>query len=228
MYSTKTSSSKIHLVSSNLKTTWSINFPILKTCNPTSACRSFCYAKHKRLAMPSSLNRQNLVFDIFQSTDPELIAQILAYGCNKRDLLFLRWCGSGDLFTKAVKALNATAKLTPKTKHWVTTRKPEMLKQIENLSNIYVGFSLDGSEDSKKRKEKVELIQHPRVYYSYVRSSITENVMGASIVFNMQQSKLLPYEDASKICPADAKKIPIVGACSKCKMCFSDRILKSK
>lgn len=217
---------KVHLVSNNLKTDWSINFPINETCQPTPACR-LCYAKKGRLRMPSSLNRQKQVYDLFMNEDPKALAREIGRGYQRKNLDFLRWCGSGDLFSDAVVVLNHVARDYPDTVHWVVTRKPSMVALVEHLPNIYLMFSLDNTEESKRRKAIVDAMRHPRVYYSYMRQEMGENTMGASIVFNNQQNhRNLTYDDPKTCCPVDAKAMPIKGACKKCRKCFSPGIYR--
>jgi len=105
--------------------------------------------------------------------------------------------------------------------------RAQIFTHIEDLPNIYLMFSLDSSEASKKRKEEVERLDHPQVYYSFLRQSMNEDTMGASIIFNLQQNKKqLKYDDRKRTCPVDAGVMPIHGACNKCRKCFSPGVYK--
>lgn len=217
------------ICSANLKTGWSINFPIQKTCSPTSVCRELCYARKGRLSLDQSLNRQERVFKLFNEYSPKILAEKIADEYRKKKMTFLRWCGSGDLFTKAVKVLNLVAEEYPESIHWVVTRKPSAAIKVKPLDNIYLMFSLDNSKDSIKRKAKVDnylLSQiYNRVYYSYLRQYKHEDTLGASIIFNQQQKKgQLPYDDKKRVCPVDADVVPIKNACESCRKCFSPRV----
>lgn len=219
---------KTHLVSTNLKTTWSVNFPIAETCQPTSVCNKYCYAKSGRLSMQKSLVRQKKVYEIFKNTDPERVAAAITDGCIKRGLTFLRWAGSGDMSEYAVNVLNFVAEHTSNTVHWVVTRIPSMVKLIKPVRNVCVGFSLDGCMMSKERKKEVDAINHPRQYYSYLRQFPEEDVGDARIIYNLKQKKnQLPYKDI-RVCPVDAGRLKVIDACKKCRKCFSDKCLKLK
>lgn len=218
---------KEHLASPNRKTGYSINFDIEKTCNPTSLCREVCYARKGPISWPAAIQKQDRVLEIFKKEDPERIAYEIGEGCIRKELEFLRWCGSGDLFPEAVKVLNIIGEKYPETKHWIVTRKPGMAKRLIAAPNFYIMFSLDGSCESKQRKKLVDNYSHPRIYYSFMRQSMDEDTMGASIVFNLQQKKKqLGYDNKKTCCPVDAGIIPLEGACSKCKKCFSEGVYK--
>lgn len=223
-----TSSRPIHLVSDNVKTGYSINFPIEKTCNPTALCRKYCYARKGRLNMARSLTRQDAVYDILKSRDPAVVARTIADGCNRRHLPFLRWAGSGDMFPEAVEVLNRVAEQTPETRHWIATRKPEIVELIEPRPNIFIGFSLDSSTN-KSHKQTVNELKHPRQYYSFVRQYPDEDTQGAAIIYNLHKNKKLLRDakvEQGFICPVDGDRMEIRNACSKCRRCFNEKVLQ--
>jgi len=106
---------------------------------------------------------------------------------------------------------------------WIATRIPEMARLVtRDGESIYLQFSLDGSDECRKRRAKIARSRHPRLYYSFLRRSMDEDTMGARIVYNAQQyRKHLTCDDRRTVCPADAEVLPIKGACEKCRMCFS-------
>jgi len=53
-----------------------------------------------------------------------------------------------------------------------------------------------------------------------------QDTMGASVIFNEQNTKGLPIVKNS--CPADAKLIGHEGACNKCQRCFSEAIFNQQ
>jgi hypothetical protein len=172
--------------------------------------------------MDMSLSRQGRVMKIFQEENPYEVARVIAEGYRKRNLSFMRWCGSGDLTPRVVQVLNILGFVYPDTIHWIVTRKPEMAELLQPYPSFYIMFSLDGTEESKKRKEQVDKLLNSRIYYSYLRQEADEDTLGASIIFNMQQKKKeLPYDDPKRVCPVDAAVLPVEGACKKCKKCFS-------
>jgi hypothetical protein len=212
------------ILSANLKTGYSINTPILETCDPTSVCREACYARKGRLAMPNSLNRQALVFEILQRQNPEYLGKVIINSYRKKNLSFLRWCGSGDLTKEVCEVINQTCLHGPETVQFVVTRKTDMLPLLMNFPNLFIGFSLDGSCESVARKKIVDSIQHPRQYYSYLRQRADEDTHNAAVIFNLQRLKhQLPK--GSNCCPVDTGQMKTEGACEKCKRCFSKRIL---
>jgi len=220
--------SRTHLVSTNLKTGWSINFPIIQTCNPTPVCEKLCYAKYGRLAMSPSLQRQNQVLKIFQEEGAEALADTIAEGYKKKQLTFLRWNGVGDLTPKICQIINIIGSKYPDQIHWIVTRKPEMVKLLNyNMPNMYIQFSLDGSQDSIERKKTVESLNHPRVYFSFLRCEEDEDTLNASIIFNLQQKKgSLSYN--AKCCPVDSGRLPVENACEKCRKCFNPKVFNNQ
>jgi hypothetical protein len=177
--------------------------------------------------MHSSLTRQARVFKVFCEENPKQIAQVIAQGYIRRNLNFLRWCGVGDLTPEVCKVINELGTKYPDTCHKVVTRKPSMVKLLRrDMPNVYIMFSLDGSPESKKRKKQVDKLQHPRVYYSYLRESADEDTMGAQIIFDAHHMKgKLPW-DAKRCCPVDSGKMEMERACEKCKKCFSPKIYR--
>lgn len=179
--------------------------------------------------MERSIVRQNAVYAIFKEEDPVVVAEVVARGCNRRHLSFLRWAGSGGMFPEAVEVLNLVAEQTPGTHHWITTRKPDVVELIKPRDNIFIGFSLDST--SMDRKVVVDKLNHPRVYYSFVRQYPEENTHNSAIIYNLQQKKKeLSTAKAENgfVCPVDGGKMPVKGACARCRRCFSPVVLKNK
>lgn len=218
---------KLHLVSANYKTTWSINFPIHKTCDPTKTCYRLCYGRRGRLAMGNSLTRQDKVYEVFCKEDPNRIAYEIAKGYRRRNLSFIRWCGVGDLTEDVVNVLNILGTEHSDTVHWVVTRRVDMVAKLRHdMPNVYIGFSLDESDESLERKQAVDELNHPRVYYTFLRETADTDTLGAKIIFDSHALKgQLPYSPKT-CCPVDSGKMPMENACSRCKKCFSPRILK--
>lgn len=218
---------KLHLVSANYKTRWSINFPICETCEPTKTCYRLCYGRHGRLAMKVSLTRQHKVFHAFMNEDPKDIATVIANGYRRKNLSWLRWCGVGDLVPRSVKVVNILGTKHKDTRHKIVTRKVENIKLLEHdMPNMYIMFSLDGSEESKKRKAAVDKLNHPRVYYSFLRESADQDTLGAQIIFDAHNMKgKLPW-DPKRCCPVDSGRMAMENACEKCKKCFSPGVYR--
>lgn len=216
---------KEKICSWNTKTGFSVNFPIAGTCRPTAVCAKLCYgAKPGRpITWDKAVRKYLRVHKYFLETPPEEIADRLHREYVGRKMTFLRWNGVGDLFPESVAVINQIARRHPDMVLWIATRIPEMARMVTRKGeNIYLQFSLDGSEECRKRRSRIVRSRHPRLYYSFLRTSMDEDTMGARIVYNAQQYKdRLKCDDRRTVCPADAEIMPIKGACEKCRMCFS-------
>lgn len=220
---------KEKVCSGNTKTGFSVNFPICGTCRPTAVCRELCYgAKPGRpITWDKSLLKNLRVLEYFRRAPPEEVADRIAGEYKRAGLSFLRWNGVGDLFPESVAVINAVARRHPDMVLWIATRLPEMARMVTRKGDgIFLQFSLDGSEECRKRRGIIARSRHPRLYYSFLRRSMEEDTMGVRIVYNAQQyKKHLVCDDPRTVCPADSGNLPIKGACAKCRWCFSDMAL---
>ena len=218
-----------HICSGNLKTGYSINFPIYKTCVPTKICASTCYGaiKGRPITWVNSLTKQMKIYHWFMETDPEIIADKIHKEYVAHKMTFLRWNGVGDLFKESVDVINIISEKYSDDVLWVVTRLPEWAAKINRKAkNVYIMFSLDSDPKSRERRTKMKRHRHPRLYYSYLRFNKDEDTMGARIVFNAHQmKKQLPYDDPKTVCPVDAGIIPKKNACENCRKCFSEKAL---
>ncbi len=219
------------ICSSNTKTGFSVNFPLgpKGTCRPTPVCSDTCYGAMpgKPITWTNSILKYWRVYRYFKETPPEEIAERIHREYERHKMTFLRWNGVGDLFPESAAVVSSLAKRHPEDVLLVVTRKPEMVSLVPRESdNLYLMFSLDGSEDSRRRRASALRRRHPRLYFSFLRRSPDEDTMGARIVFNAQQSKkTLPYDDSVTVCPVDADRIPVKGACAGCRRCFRPDVL---
>jgi hypothetical protein len=220
---------KEKICSSNIKTGHSINFPIWKTCRPTSVCSKLCYGAiaGRPITWTASLQKFMKNYRYFMIEDPVVIAERIYKEYKSKKMSWLRWNGVGDLFPQAIPVINHLVENHPDVTLLVVTRKPEMVQDLSRTAkNLYIMFSLDGSKLSIVSKQQVDLQNHPRLYYSYLRQTEEEDTKGSSIIFNMQQKKKeLPYEDKERVCPVDAGVIPLERACESCRKCFSSQVL---
>ena len=136
----------------------------------------------------------------------------------------------GDLFPESAAVVLEQAKRHQDDVLLVVTRKPEMVSLVpRDAENLYLMFSLDASDEARKRRAAVVRRRHPRQYFSFLRLAPDEDTMGARIVFNSQQAKrVLPFDDPVTVCPVDADKIPVKGACEMCRKCFSPQVLDGR
>lgn len=220
---------KEKICSGNTKTGFSLNFPICGTCRPTPVCAELCYgAKPGRpITWDKALLKNLRVLRYFKKAAPEEVADRIAREYRRAGMDFLRWNGVGDLFPESVAVINAVARRHPDMVIWIATRIPEMARLItRQADSIFLQFSLDGSNESRKRRREIARSRHPRLYYSFLRRSMDEDTLGSRVVYNAQQHKgSLIYDDPRTVCPADSGLLPVKGACAKCRLCFSSRAL---
>jgi hypothetical protein len=183
--------------------------------------------------MPASLKKQVRVLNYFRKHSTEEVGDRILVECKKikgrrrngnNPPLFLRWNGSGDLFPGSVRVINYVANKDPDIIHWVVTRKPKEVANIEELPNIYVMFSLDSSPESGKKLKQIR--KHERMYFSFLRRHENEDTSGAQIVFNAQKSSVSTLHDSDRCCPVDSGIIPLKGGCERCRKCFTEEILR--
>ena len=145
---------------------------------------------------------------------------------------FLRVNGGGDLFPELVPVLNAFALRNPDVRVWIVTRRFELARGIEPLPNVFLQLSLDATTPPERERLGREIVaNHPRAYFSFLRTTPADDTRGASIVFNEKRTKGLPYNGRTD-CPVDAGRLPLGNirgtggtACSKCRKCFSEAVL---
>lgn len=222
------------ICSNNSKTGFSVNFPLgpKGTCVPDPVCAQLCYGAipGRPITWTKSILKYWRVYRYFLSAPPEEIADRIHNEYVRRGMTFLRWNGVGDLFPESAAVLREVARRHPEMVLEVVTRKPDMVPLVpRKADNLYLMFSLNGSEESKRRRAKAVARRHPRLYFSFLRRVADEDTLGARIVFNAQQSKrVLPYDDPATTCPVDADMIPLKDACAKCRKCFRPDVLDGR
>jgi hypothetical protein len=130
--------------STNKVTRYSLNYPIAKTCRPTTVCAKTCYFGAGPATWPASLQKQARLYNSTVA-DPAGTAEAIVEWTRRLKLSFVRWNGGGDLFRESVLCLNKAASLMPSVPQWVVTRLPEHAVKIEPRSNVFVHFSVDKS-----------------------------------------------------------------------------------
>lgn len=216
------------IFSGNLKTGYSINFPVALTCHPTSICANNCYASKngKPITFLVSLKKQLRLYNYFLSENPQTVANRIVSEYHKKRLTWLRWNGSGDLFPEATGVVKEICRADKKVKLLIVTRKLEFIVDIPKTKNIYLMFSVDAS--SYNRMNEAKKVGHPRLYFSFLRTNKDDDTSGCQIIFNLQSlKKVLPFDDKKRCCPVDAGQLALLDGCNQCKKCFSERILKT-
>lgn len=230
------------LLSANAKTSISLDFPIGRTCDPTPLCARTCYASSPRAATTwrKSLRKRLRNLRYFELEEPDAaIARLTREFASARRrwagrarLDYLRVNGTGDLFPALVPVLNGFAERNPDVRVWIVTRRFDLAAGIARLANVYLQLSLDARTPLRLMAEARRLVEeHPRAYFSYLRTSREDVTRGAAIVFNEKHTPDLPYHGKTD-CPVDAGRLALdnvrgVGgtACAKCRKCFSEAVL---
>ena len=208
----------LRLLAENLKTGWSVNFPILGTCEPSAVCRRICYAAGGHFRF-TNVQRANLArLEFFRTMPTSEVADRIYYEAKAHGLSHLRWCGSGDLFLEAVAVLNDLAGRRRDLVNVVYSRKPECINALAVAPQIVINVSLDRSS-----LDLVDRITHPEVRYTYLRETV-DDVPPAyadvpiEVVFN-NHGQHFPDHDARE-CAATNGRMPTAGACLRCRRCF--------
>lgn len=231
------------LLSANAKTSVSLDFAIGQTCDPTALCARTCYASSPRAATTwrKSLRKRlrNLRYVELAPPD-EAVARLEREFASARrrwapraKLDHLRVNGTGDLFPTLIPVLNAFARRNPDVRLWIVTRRFDLAAGIAVLPNIFLQLSLDATTKPEHEAVARRLVEtHPRAYFSFLRTSPTDDTKGAAIVFNEKRTRGLPYEGRTD-CPVDAGRLSLgnvrgVGgtACAKCRKCFSEAVIE--
>lgn len=235
---------KYPLLSSNAKTSVSLDFPIGHTCTPTALCARVCYAS--RPGTPArwdkSVRMRLRTLRYFELASPATAAARLwrEFGKAQRAwarrglvLDFLRVSGTGDLTIEVVRALNLFTEAHPEITLWVVSRKPAVAGMLVARPNLFLQLSTDATTTPMARAQmQAVMAGNPRAYLSFLRTEAHDNTHGAAIVFNEKATPGLPYGGMGD-CPVDAGRLELgnvrgVGgtACSKCRKCFNPRTLE--
>lgn len=210
------------ILSLNLKTGMSINFPVHATCRPTKVCARICYAckPNSRLNMTNALKKSWRNYFFFTTHTTAEIADKIAIEFEKLNRKigapFLRWNGVGDLFSEAVEVLNYMAKHY-QIKHLVYSRRAEMVNRVDVSPRLAINYSLDEANWTTWTK-----ITRPQTNFTFLRTSsfMPPASVPVDIVFPSQQdAKNLPAD--VRDCPADRFITPILkqNACIACQLC---------
>jgi len=213
------------ILSSNMVTGHSVNFPIAETCLPTAVCLKTCYFAKGRTGSINSLTQQQRIYN-YVISDPIKFAQIVALEYDKHQLSYLRWNGGGDLFPHSIAALNYLGKIRPDIILWVVTRIPEMAVQVDDLPNVYVHFSLDRHSFSRRKKFLSLKPKTKKYFFSYqcdkYEKPNPKDLEGISVVFFDTYKPTCDIEQFPQdiICPLNIRN-DISNTCESCRRCFN-------
>jgi hypothetical protein len=225
---------KEKVLSFNKVTGYSVNFPIYRTCKPTTVCSKTCYYAKAGSSWPAALKKQLRLYNSVVA-DPAGLAVRLSkeIDARRKKLSFIRWNGGGDLFEESVVMLNHFADLKPELPIWLVTRIPKLAAKVVNRPNLFIHFSLDAA--SFKRREEFEKIDKlsDNYFYSYQcdkdENPGSEKLLNTSVVFF---DRYLPKGDFSHIeeeivCPLNTRK-DITNTCEECRRCFDASATKHR
>lgn len=218
-------------LSHNDKTGLSINLPIVGTCRPTRACRSYCYGLGGPIAFPFAIRRerQNLdrlvVLESAPLQDVEREADFLAFRVQQAEQDFLRINGVGDLVLGMVRLLPVVADRHGWLHLWVSTRRLDMVELLPVKQNLHIMLSCDRTTPCSQMDRMRQLIveRGPTYYLAYVSMGPDDRAPDdVTIVFNYHAGGIRTDSGDPRACGAtvpggDAHK----GACAPCGRCWS-------
>ena len=225
------------ILSHNKVTGFSVNFPIVSTCQPSKVCAETCYGLAGPISWSASLAKHTKNLEWAKAT-PQGFADKLEKECSKllaKDpSFFLRWNGVGDLFPESTEALIHLNRALPELPIWCVTRIPEAVPPLLNLKNLWIHFSLD--KESMKRKVLLqEMIEDTpnNLFFSYQAdkneylSCIPEEI---SVLF-LDAYKITPVNEHLRheraLCPLNLST-NIENVCYECRRCFSQKAVEMR
>jgi hypothetical protein len=231
------------MISSNAKTSISLDFPIGHTCRPTKLCADVCYASGPRAPTlwRKSLNKRLRNRRIVLEFPPEVVASKLerefrrlqlAWRRRRVKLDFLRINGTGDLFPELIHVLNRFIMSCPDVRLWIVSRQVPLAERILVRPNVFLQLSVDRTTKAHDLQATRDLVaNNPRAYMSFLRTRHDDDTLGAAIVFNEKLNRLLPFQGVTD-CPVDAGVLGLGNirgqggtACATCRKCFTDPVL---
>lgn len=216
-------------VSHNSKTGYSINTAIARTCRPTKACATYCYALEGRLQFPAGLRRQVENAAFFETAD-ELSLLTHARKVGQRVLkrqTFVRMFGVGDLQRGSAFFIACLARENPKLQVWTSTRKLEIAEVLPDVPNLHVMLSMDSTTTAANVEKSRDLVRRRdgQYYIAWVRRSADEVVPPwVTVVFEEHHvgKGRAKWDPEPRACPATVEGgVAHDGACAKCRFCFS-------
>lgn len=214
-----------HVLSFNKVTGYSVNLPIAETCIPTAVCMKTCYFAVGAPSWSNSLRHQRKVMNTMKA-NPEAFAERVSLEYDNLGLSFIRWNGGGDLFAENVAAINHLGRMRPDIPIWVVTRLPEWASQIDEVSNVFIHFSLD-KHSLDRRRDFVRLKPRSRnFFFSYQcdRDEVPnpKNLQGVAVLFfdSYKPTCSLERYEAEIVCPLNGRN-DITDMCQSCRRCFN-------
>jgi len=225
------SSRNSEILSANRVTGWSVNFPIGVTCQPSKLCANTCYGLGGPITWPASLSKHLRNYDWCRSDTVGFVDQLEAECMRKlsRDPNFyVRWNGVGDLFQESIHALMEINKRLPDMPVWCVTRIPEFARQLANVPNLWVHFSLDRSSLDRYTLLSESLKSASNLFFSYQcepDEHLKELPEFISVLFfdgyKIRDQNSI-WATSAVTCPLNLRK-DISGTCAQCRRCFNGK-----
>lgn len=217
------------MLSGNRVVGWSVDFPIARTCAPTSVCVNTCYYARDVTAIPHNLAKQNAVMETVLRDPVGAAHRIAREFLSKRGAAFLRWNGGGDLFPEAVECVNTIGRLYPQIAVWVVSRRPRLAAEIADAERVFLHLSLDRSSRSRLR-EWLALPRRPERWFASYQCARDEEPdldllarSGFSVVFrDAYRAVSAPMGEAALrvSCPLNGAA-SVDDGCKRCGRCWS-------
>ena len=175
------------------------SLPAEKTCNGTTHCKKFCYAKKAERAYPNVLPCRERNFNISKGND--FVRQVTKWIYRERPEYF-RIHESGDFYSQAyVNKWKDIMTLCPDTTFLAYTQKYEL--RFPNMNNFVLYYSI--WDDTKFNKVPLDR------NYAFVMENKDKGIV---------YDKIIKYVvDEAKKCMKEKKKI----GCQDCLWCFKNK-----
>lgn len=206
--------------STNKVTGWSLNVPIIGTCQPTTVCAETCYFAKGPSTWSSSLKKQHRLMNSMKA-DPIGTADRIASSARRKKMSFIRWNGGGDLFPEMIPCIDRVATELPDVPQWVVTRKAELASLITPRHNVYVHFSVDRASWERLRQMEF-LAQHGLQWHWSYQCDVDETPPSQDVApvifrngYDPKGEQTYPFD-----CPLNTSE-SIVRICQSCRRCFN-------
>ena len=212
--------------STNKVTGYSLNFPIIGTCSPTSVCSETCYFAKGPSTWTPSLEKQSRLQASLDRDPLALAWQIVGWAIRLK-LTFIRWQGGGDMTRNTPACLDEVALALPAVPQWVVTRRAKWAAAVVPRANVYVHFSVDA--DSWGRLSEFASLAPPnlRWFWSYQCNGGESPAAGvAPVVFWDRYKPMAGVFQSENDCPLNWTE-DITGACERCRRCFNGEAVAS-
>jgi len=219
-------------VSNNYKTGASVNVAIAGSCNPTRACKKYCYGLDGPIARDNSIGRQldNLrvlqFLELAEQREVDTVGLVLISDIDRLQRSWIRWHGVGDLLPGTVRLIHFMVNERPDLVHWVVTRKPIEAKKLPDHPSVRVLCSFDETTPPSTAEKMYGLrkqFRKARVRFAWVRRNEEKVPRRIDIVFHEHHGRrtLELKKPDRRTCSATLPHALHRDACDSCQRCFA-------